>query len=227
MAIGWIGFVLSPWWQQVEAAYPTAARELLILILPALGASLIGFVVVERRRLGAYQAELRARALSLRARKQQLDLARLNDELHAAVRLDSLTGASNRHGLAADAPLFFASRPDWLDGVCLRAAILIDVDHFKRYNDRYGHLTGDTALRAVGQALQDVPNGATYRFGGEEFLLLVEFDDMACSSSPWTGPGKASRCLESLMSIMLPGGDSRSASGSLHPRRGRQLTAMT
>jgi len=179
MAIGWVGFVLSPWWRQVEAAYPSAARELLILVLPALGASLVGFVVVERRRLGAYQAELRARALSLRARKQQLDLARLNDELHAAVRLDSLTGASNRHGLAADAPLFFAAQPNCIDRtVCVRAAILVDVDQFKRYNDRYGHLTGDTALRAAGQALQGLPHSTTYRFGGEEFLLLAEFENM-------------------------------------------------
>jgi diguanylate cyclase (GGDEF)-like protein len=227
MAIGWVGFVLSPWWRQVEAAYPSAARELVILALPALGASLVGFVVVDRRRLGAYQAELRARALSLRTRKQQLDLARLNDELHASVRLDSLTGTSNRHGLAADAPLFFASRPHSIDGgVCLRAAILVDVDHFKRYNDRHGHLTGDTALRAVGQALQGLPNGTTYRFGGEEFLLLADFEDMDVLELAVDRLRERSRCLESRMSTMLPGADSRSALGLQHPRRGRGSTAM-
>lgn len=54
--------------------------------------------------------------------------------------------------------------------------LLIDVDHFKLYNDRYGHLAGDAVLRRLGEAiassLRDKTDGA-YRYGGEEFLVLL------------------------------------------------------
>lgn len=55
------------------------------------------------------------------------------------------------------------------------AVLVIDMDHFKRLNDTYGHLAGDEALRAVGEALADELRGydAVGRFGGEEFVALL------------------------------------------------------
>jgi diguanylate cyclase (GGDEF)-like protein len=55
------------------------------------------------------------------------------------------------------------------------AVLVIDMDHFKRLNDTYGHLAGDVALRAVGEALADELRGydAVGRFGGEEFVALL------------------------------------------------------
>jgi diguanylate cyclase (GGDEF)-like protein len=64
------------------------------------------------------------------------------------------------------------------------AVFVIDMDHFKRINEEYGHLGGDAALRAVGEALADEFRGydAVGRFGGEEFVAFVPGVDMATAS---------------------------------------------
>jgi PleD family two-component response regulator len=61
-----------------------------------------------------------------------------------------------------------------LDALGRRYVIaMVDVDHFKRVNDTYGHDTGDQTLRLVARMLTRVPKGArAYRYGGEEFALL-------------------------------------------------------
>lgn len=60
------------------------------------------------------------------------------------------------------------------------ALILVDIDYFKRYNDHYGHQTGDHALNRVGQALLGCARRAdemAARFGGEEFALILQIED--------------------------------------------------
>lgn len=61
------------------------------------------------------------------------------------------------------------------------AFLLIDIDHFKQYNDTYGHQEGDTALKLVASALKDTlrrPNDYTFRLGGEEFGLLYHIKNI-------------------------------------------------
>ncbi len=62
------------------------------------------------------------------------------------------------------------------------ALLALDLDHFKAYNDHYGHLAGDEALRAVGCALAGIanrPGDACCRVGGEEFAIVLSFTDKA------------------------------------------------
>jgi len=61
-----------------------------------------------------------------------------------------------------------------LQGLTGRYAVaMVDVDHFKGFNDRYGHAAGDQALRRVARRLEAVEGGGrAYRYGGEEFVLL-------------------------------------------------------
>ena len=66
---------------------------------------------------------------------------------------------------------------------------MVDVDHFKRFNDRHGHAAGDQALRMVAAELQKVGRGGkAYRYGGEEFAILF----------PGTSPSEASEPLETV-----------------------------
>jgi GGDEF domain-containing protein len=76
---------------------------------------------------------------------------------------DDLTGLPARRALMRD-----------LEGIGRSyAAAMVDVDHFKRFNDRYGHDVGDQVLRMVGAKLAKTPGGGrAYRYGGEEFAVL-------------------------------------------------------
>ena len=99
--------------------------------------------------------------------------------LFARATTDPLTGLLNRAAFEerALAELARAGRT----GRSLAVAML-DVDHFKSFNDRFGHLAGDAALAAVARAVQRTVRGidAAGRYGGEEFIvLLVEADGKA------------------------------------------------
>lgn len=103
---------------------------------------------------------------------RERDLRAANRHLEELASLDSLTGLANRRGF--DARL----SADWRNARRLRqpvALLMIDVDHFKLFNDRYGHVEGDVCLRRVGKLLEDVKGSHDLpaRYGGEEFTLLM------------------------------------------------------
>ena len=103
----------------------------------------------------------------------QAKLAEANAELERISLTDGLTGVANRRHF--DQRL----RDEWLratrEGTPL-ALLLADVDHFKRYNDTYGHQLGDRCLAAVAGALRDQTGRSSdfvARYGGEEFAVVL------------------------------------------------------
>lgn len=98
----------------------------------------------------------------------------LEDALIAEmVERDGLTGLMNRRAL--DGYLQRVWQQAQRDGRTL-AMLMIDIDHFKQYNDTYGHQAGDAALRAIAQLLQSFtrrPLDIAARYGGEEFVVVL------------------------------------------------------
>lgn len=90
---------------------------------------------------------------------------------------DQLTGLYNRMYLTNEVPLMVKqiARDDAEIG-----ALMIDIDYFKRFNDTYGHLEGDTCLKRVANIIRQTvkrPKDTIIRFGGEEFLVLLPYTD--------------------------------------------------
>jgi diguanylate cyclase (GGDEF)-like protein len=96
----------------------------------------------------------------------------LHRRLHADARHDPLTGIGNRLRLAEDLTAICARMERYGHTYCVA---VLDIDHFKAYNDAEGHLGGDDVLRHVAHALRDAARGgdAVYRYGGEEFVVLL------------------------------------------------------
>jgi diguanylate cyclase (GGDEF)-like protein len=115
----------------------------------------------------------------VRARvKTQLALKLQTDFLKRMVFLDGLTGVFNRRYF--DDRLGTEMRRSERDHSAL-GLILLDVDHFKLFNDRYGHQAGDDCLTAVATALQKAimrPADVVTRYGGEEFACILPGTDL-------------------------------------------------
>lgn len=100
------------------------------------------------------------------------DLARYREALAEQARTDPLTKLYNRLKLAEDLEQLHQRSARYETDYCLA---ICDVDNFKSYNDIYGHQAGDAALQAVAASLAGGgrKSDGIYRFGGEEFLLLL------------------------------------------------------
>lgn len=104
--------------------------------------------------------------------KQQKELEEKNNELALLAAVDGLTGLLNRREL--DKSLSVVLKESNLNHTL--SLILLDIDHFKAYNDLYGHVHGDECLRRVaGLLLKSVqsPEALVARFGGEEFVIIL------------------------------------------------------
>jgi diguanylate cyclase (GGDEF)-like protein len=96
----------------------------------------------------------------------------LRRALADAANTDALTGLLNRRGIGPELERLLAG--GLADGHGL-AVVMVDLDHFKRYNDRHGHLVGDIALQRVARALTAAAGSEdrVARFGGEEFTVAL------------------------------------------------------
>jgi diguanylate cyclase (GGDEF)-like protein len=137
---------------------------------------------LDRSRLqAALIAARRITVLHDELRDQRSALVRLNSLLHDDARRDPLTLLGNR--LRLDEDLAAATGRIARYGHTYSLA-LFDIDHFKAYNDTFGHPAGDEALRRVAQILGgSVRTGdMAYRYGGEEFLVLLPEQDLASAA---------------------------------------------
>ena len=117
--------------------------------------------------------ELLARVSNLVKSKQQLDRIEIQQQkLHDLAMKDQLTGLYNRHYLADVAVKMMAEARRFGSPLSL---MVVDIDHFKKLNDNYGHLMGDQVLIAVASELKSKrrESDVAARFGGEEFVILL------------------------------------------------------
>ena len=115
---------------------------------------------------------------------QQVELERLNSQLFRQARIDGLTQVGNRLKMREDLNILVARVAERGESFC---AVMCDVDHFKLFNDEYGHLQGDEVLKKVARTLVQGcrPNDEVYRYGGEEFLLVMpeQSIEAACAAA--------------------------------------------
>jgi diguanylate cyclase (GGDEF)-like protein len=127
-------------------------------------------------------AAARVTALHHRLAQQNAELEALNQALAERSRTDPLTGLGNRVRLQEDLDVIRGQ----IERYGMRYAVAIcDVDYFKAYNDHYGHLAGDEALRAVAQTIATSCRSGdrAYRYGGEEFVILLPAPDTTAAAA--------------------------------------------
>jgi diguanylate cyclase (GGDEF)-like protein len=118
-------------------------------------------------------------AMAAQLGQRERELIATNDRLTVMASIDMLSGLANRRG--------FQSRLDfeWMKAQQQNdrdlSLLMIDVDHFKLFNDTYGHPEGDACLARLGEALAGIAAenlGVAGRYGGEEFCLLLPNTDI-------------------------------------------------
>ena len=112
---------------------------------------------------GKFLSRLSAAQQEFKSLRSQLERA------HVAATLDSLTQVFNRNAFSRLLEQTLISQHD---GVAL---VILDIDHFKQFNDQYGHPLGDRVLQHVGQVLRETlpARGIAARYGGEELCIIL------------------------------------------------------
>lgn len=146
-------------WQQ-STLLMTGATILVVALLVGVGARLVRQIVI--------RDQLEGELVIAKEHLQQR-----NKELTVLATLDGLTGIANRRHFEDVLQLELARAARSGAAVSL---VLLDVDFFKKYNDRYGHVAGDACLRQVATVLREGlarPTDLVARYGGEEFAVVL------------------------------------------------------
>ncbi len=130
-------------------------------------------------KISVHQLEARERKLTRLVAERTAELAKANENLQSLANSDGLTKIGNRRRFET----FLAD--EWHRAVRFKteiSLIMIDIDHFKLFNDTYGHHAGDECLQRVAEAFAETikrPTDLVARFGGEEFALVLGGTDAA------------------------------------------------
>lgn len=115
-------------------------------------------------RSGTYEVKVLYQSIRFTTRQLQKYIVKLKNE----TALDGLTGLANRRN-------FDSTLETWCIGDESFAMVMLDIDHFKRVNDTYGHLTGDRVMQFLAVTMRNVSRegDVCFRYGGEEFGILL------------------------------------------------------
>ena len=192
-AAGYTGYLLS-----VTSLAPSTTHTYIALTWATVGLTL----------LSVYRAEVEERVAFLlrrRIEEQNASLGRINEELTRISLIDPLTGIPNRRAFNNE------FRSAWDKAARRRqtlAVLMIDLDHFKSLNDRYGHDYGDRALITIARAMNDTLRAECdmlARYGGEEFIALLPNQSLASAQQI------AQRLCETIRNTQLPGSPGQAA----------------
>lgn len=184
--LGLLGWLSLPWSPRVDMAWLPLGHYLLTVLVCVFVAA----VRQDKDRMAFYQSVL------LEMERQEVQ--RLNTELASQARQDSLTRLANRRAFdeALDREWERARRQ-----AQPLALLMMDVDHFKAYNDHLGHPAGDACLTRLASALLAVVRRAgdvAARYGGEEFVMLMPDTDEAGAQA------MAQRLMDEIDALALP-----------------------
>ena len=147
--------------------------------------------------IGSYRLEREARRsylLTLREFLRGNRLGHANRRLQAVSMLDPMTGLANRRAFEVELEVAWAAQQPL-------GVLMIDVDHFKSFNDHYGHPAGDDCLRRVAGALHAelrLGQDTLARYGGEEFIAIMTSADLASCAA------LGDRMREAVESLAIP-----------------------
>jgi len=157
----------------VQALELSRQRLVGIALLGGLAILLVMAGSLYWRYLSVKRSEAEISASRDKLAKMHTSLIDSTAALERVAHTDALTGLGNRHALTKRMEQFLAKGTEQRRGLCI---LLLDLDFFKQINDKHGHLAGDAVLREVAKRLTDAlpANTAIGRWGGEEFILLLE-----------------------------------------------------
>lgn len=193
------------------SAYLQARKPKSVLVLPVLNQSrLVALLYVENTLLEGAFTERHVKTLELLGAQAAISLvnarhveqlerkvAERTEELRRMSMKDGLTGIANRRSF--DERLAGEWRRAQRTGKPL-SLMMIDIDHFKLYNDHYGHIEGDRCIRSVAQTLERVINRSTdlvARYGGEEFAAILP--DTDSDAAAWL----AQACIQAITDLSI------------------------
>ncbi|MFO8023995.1 GGDEF domain-containing protein [Thiohalophilus sp.] len=164
---GWLGEMSVIDHERPSATVVTETQVQLLAIHES-----IWWELIERSHVGARNF-LHALSSRLRDDKKLLTEGMQKQKIFSEkAQTDSLTGLRNRHWLNEKLPEFLQQKEG---GYSLCSLLMLDIDHFKQFNDQYGHLAGDRVLQSVANIVRDNlrDNDAAIRYGGEEVVLVL------------------------------------------------------